>query len=87
MKELGIDISEHRSKNVVEFDGQALITVCDNARETCPVFFGAAEKLQYSFADPAAVEGSEAERLAGFRRVRDELRNYLSEFTRRSHTP
>jgi arsenate reductase len=84
MKELGIDISGHRSKNVSEFEGQHfdyVITVCDNARDTCPVFFGPAEKLHHSFADPAAVQGSEAERLAAFRRVRDQLRDYLSDFT------
>jgi arsenate reductase len=87
MNELGIDISGHRSKNVAEFDGQQfdyVITVCDNARETCPVFFGTAEKLHHSFADPAAVEGSEAERLAAFRQVRDQLRDYLKDFTHRS---
>ena len=83
MKELGIDISGHRSKNVSEFDGQKfdyVITVCDNARETCPVFFGSSKKLHRTFDDPASVEGSENERLAGFRRVRDELRDYLREF-------
>ena len=82
MRELGIDISRHHSKNVNEFDGQQfdyVITVCDNARESCPVFFGRAEKLHHDFEDPAALEGSEAERLAVFRRVRDELRAYLVE--------
>ena len=62
MKELGIDISGHRSKSVEEFDGQHfdyVITVCDNARETCPVFFGAAKRLHHSFEDPAAMEGTE----------------------------
>jgi len=85
MKELGIDISRHRSKNVSEFDGQRfdyVITVCDNARETCPVFFGSAEKLHHSVLDPAAVDGSEPERLAAFRRVRDQLRIYLEDFAR-----
>ena len=83
MKEIGIDISGHRSKHVDEFAGRhfdAVITVCDNARESCPVFFGAATRLHHSFDDPAAVEGSEEERLAVFRRVRDELREYLREF-------
>ncbi|HVW09447.1 MAG TPA: arsenate reductase ArsC [Bryobacteraceae bacterium] len=84
MKELGIDISGHRSKNVDEFAGQHfdyVITVCDNARETCPVFFGAATRFHQSFEDPPAPGvGSEAERLAIFRRVRDELRAYLKEF-------
>ena len=83
MLELGIDISGHRSKNVAEFEGQDfdyVITVCDNARETCPVFFGKARKLHQDFEDPAAVTGSEEQRLASFRRVRDELRDYLRRF-------
>jgi len=83
MKELSIDISGHRSKHVDEFEGQRfdyVITVCDNAKESCPVFFGAAKRLHHSFDDPAALNGSEKERLAMFRRVRDELRDYLTEF-------
>jgi arsenate reductase (thioredoxin) len=84
MRELGIDISGHRSKNVVEFDGRHfdyIITVCDNAREICPVFFGPAERLHHSFEDPpAAMVGMDEERMAIFRRVRDELRTYLQEF-------
>jgi arsenate reductase (thioredoxin) len=84
MREVGIDITRHRSKNVDEFDGQNfdyVITVCDNARETCPVFFGKAQKLHHDFEDPAALTGSEDQRLAVFRRVRDELRAYLRAFT------
>jgi arsenate reductase (thioredoxin) len=84
MHELGIDISGHRSKPVTEFDGQRfdyVITVCDSAKETCPVFFGAAERLHHSFDDPAAANGSDQDRLTVFRRVRDELRAYLREFT------
>lgn len=86
MREAGIDITGHRSKNVDEFAGQRfdyVITVCDNARETCPVFFGAAEKLHQDFNDPAAAQGSEAEQLAVFRRVRDQLRAYLRDFSKR----
>ncbi len=87
MKELGIDIAAQRSKNVDEFEGQRfdyVITVCDHARETCPVFFGTAERLHHSFEDPpAAGEGSDEERLAVFRRVRDELRKYLRDFSAR----
>ncbi len=86
MRELGIDISGHRSKNVAEFERQPfdfLITVCDNARETCPVFFGAATQLHHSFEDPPPPGvGSDEDRLTLFRRVRDELRNYLQEFAR-----
>jgi arsenate reductase (thioredoxin) len=85
MRELGINISGHRSKNVDEFEGQRfdyVITVCDNARETCPVFFGAAERLHHSFEDPpAAGVGCDEERMEIFRRVRDELRAYLREFS------
>jgi arsenate reductase len=87
MKELGIDISGHRSKHVDEFQGQKfdyVITVCDNAKESCPVFFGAAQRLHHSFDDPAALNGSEEERLALFRRVRSELRTYLAEFARKA---
>jgi arsenate reductase len=83
MGELGIDISGHRSKHVDEFAGQDfdfVITVCDNARETCPLFFGKAAKLHHDFEDPAAVSGSEEERLAAFRRVRDQLRTFLGGF-------
>jgi arsenate reductase len=87
MRELGIDISAHRSKHVDEFEGQTfdyVITVCDNAKETCPVFFGSAVRLHHSFDDPAALKGSNEERLTVFRRVRDELRRYLAEFAQRA---
>jgi arsenate reductase len=86
MDELGIDISGHRAKSVKEFEGQTfdyVITVCDSARESCPVFFGGARRLHQSFEDPAALSGSGEERLALFRRVRDELRTYLAEFARK----
>jgi arsenate reductase len=80
MRELGIDITGQRSKNVSEFDGQQfdlVITVCDHARETCPVFFGSTRRLHHDFEDPAAVQDDAANRLAAFRRVRDQLRRYL----------
>jgi arsenate reductase len=83
MHELGIDITSHRSKHVSEFDGQHfdyVLTVCDNAKENCPIFPGATRVIHHSFDDPAALEGSEAERLELFRRVRDELRAYLAAF-------
>lgn len=83
MKEVGIDITSHRSKHVDEFAGQDfdyVLTVCDNAKESCPVFFGKATRLHHSFNDPAAVEGSEEERLSAFRNVRDDLRGYLKSF-------
>jgi arsenate reductase (thioredoxin) len=87
MRELGIEISGHRSKSVEEFEGQTfdyVITVCDNAKESCPVFSGAAKRQHQSFDDPAALEGSEEERLALFRRVRGELRAYLADFAKAS---
>jgi arsenate reductase len=83
MKELGIDISGHRSKHVDEFQGQSfdhVLTVCDNANESCPVFPGHAERIHQAFEDPAAFEGTEEARLALFRRVRNEIRDYLRTF-------
>jgi arsenate reductase len=80
MKELGIDISGHRSKSVDEFAGRQfdyVLTVCDNAKESCPVFPGNTMTIHQSFQDPTALQGSEHDRLAVFRRVRDELRRYL----------
>ena len=83
MRELGIDISGHRSKNVDEFSGQDfdyVLTVCDNAKESCPIFPGKTVTIHQNFEDPAALQGSEEERLAAFRRVRDQLREYLKSF-------
>ena len=85
MRELGIDISGHRSKHVDELAGQPfdyVLTVCDNANESCPIYPGHTNRLHRSFDDPAAVQGSEPERLAVFRRVRDEIRDYLRAFPR-----
>jgi arsenate reductase len=87
MREVGIDITSHRSKHVDEFEGQDfdyVLTVCCNAKESCPVFFGKATRLHHSFNDPAAVDGSEPTRLGEFRRVRDELRSYLRRFPPKS---
>lgn len=83
MKEIGIDISGHRSKSVDEFTGQEfdyVITVCDNAKESCPVFPGKTQRIHWSFDDPAEATGSDEEKLAVFRRVRDEIRDRLGEF-------
>jgi arsenate reductase (thioredoxin) len=83
MKEVGIDITSHRSKNVDEFAGQDfdyVLTVCDNAKESCPVFFGKATRLHQTFNDPAEVEDAAEKRLGAFRKVRDELRDYLRNF-------
>jgi arsenate reductase (thioredoxin) len=83
MKELGIDISGHRSKNVQEFENQSfdyVLTVCDNAKESCPVFPGHLNRIHQGFEDPAALHGTDEERLSLFRKVRDEIRNYLKVF-------
>lgn len=83
MKELGVDISGQRSTHVDEVAGTAfdyVLTVCDQAREACPLFPAPSQQLHHDFQDPAAFEGSEDERLAVFRRVRDEIRAYLQTF-------
>ncbi len=83
MGEIGIDISGHRSKSVDEFAGQPfdyVVTVCDNARESCPFFPAGTQRIHWSLEDPAVVAGGEEERLAGFRRIRDELRNRIQGF-------
>jgi arsenate reductase len=85
MREIGIDISGHRSKSVEEFLGQGfryVITVCDNAKESCPVFPGRVERIHWSFEDPAAVEGSEEERKAAFRRIRDQIADRIRSFAK-----
>jgi arsenate reductase len=83
MREIGIDISGHRSKSVDEFRGQPfdfVITVCDNAKEACPIFPSKTQRLHWPFADPAAVEGSESERTAAFREIRDQIHVRLKTF-------
>ncbi len=76
MREVGIDISGHESKTVERFVDQPfdhVVTVCDPAREACPYFPGARRLDHWSFDDPSAATGTEAERLAVYRRVRDEI--------------
>jgi len=85
MREVNIDISGHTSKSVDEFINQEfdyVITVCDNAKEQCPVFPGDTRRIHWSFDDPAAAKGDEEQRLAVFRRVRDEIRQRLELFLR-----
>lgn len=83
MAEAGVDISGHRSKHASEFKDVAfdlVVTVCDRARESCPVWFGKAEKLHKSFEDPpflAKEARTEEEALAHYRRVRDEIRAFI----------
>lgn len=83
MSEIDIDISSHRSKSVDEFAGQEfdyVITVCDNARESCPIFAGGGTRLHYSFEDPAHVP--DVEKLPTFRKVRDQIKLWLDEFAK-----
>ena len=85
MQELGIDISGQRSKSVAEFDGRSfdyVVTVCDNARDACPVFPAGTERIHWSFEDPAAVQGSQPERLAAYRRIRDRIHDRVKTFVR-----
>ncbi len=84
LAEAGIDISGARSKPVTDYLGQPfdyVITVCDRARESCPVFPGGAQTLHWGFDDPAEAEGSEAERLAVFRRVLTEIAGRVRAFS------
>ena len=83
MSEIGIDIARHRAKSVEEFAGQEfryVVTVCDHARDSCPVFAGNAERVHWSLEDPAAFQGNQREREAEFRRIRDQLAGRIEEF-------
>jgi|UniRef100_A0A7V6A2V1 arsenate reductase len=85
MGELGIDISQHRSKSVDDLKDEQfdlVITVCDNAAEQCPMFPGATEVMHVSFPDPARATGTEEEILTVFRSVRDDLRKRLGTLLR-----
>jgi arsenate reductase len=78
-----LGFSGHRSKSIDEFAGRSfdyVLTVCDNAKESCPIFPGHANRLHRNFDDPTVAQGSEEERLEMFRRVRDEIRDYLKRF-------
>ena len=82
MTEIGIDISGQESKTLERHLGEPfdyVITVCDDANEACPFFPGAKKRLHWSFEDPSWAEGSEDERLAIFRRVRDEIRKRIEQ--------
>jgi arsenate reductase (thioredoxin) len=82
MEEIGIDISGQESKTLEVYLGQPfeyVITVCDEANEACPFFPGAKNRLHWSLEDPSRAEGSEEERLAVFRKVRDELRERIEQ--------
>jgi len=91
MAERGIDLRGHASKTLDGFVGErwdAVIAVCDAANESCPVFPGASQRLHWSFDDPSAAVGSEEQRLAVFRRVRDEIKGRIETWlTERPHAP
>jgi arsenate reductase len=90
MREVGIDISGQRSKHLNEYLGQPfdfVITVCDEAAETCPLFPGKAERIHWSFPDPAAAQGTHEERLALFRRTRDDIATHLREWVQEETRP
>ena len=83
MREIGIDISQQRSKHLDEYGEEAfdyIVTLCDHAAKTCPFFPGRGERLHHSFPDPAAAEGSREEKLEMFRRVRNELKEFILSF-------
>lgn len=83
LQEQGIDISRQRSKSLAEFAGESfdyVITLCDAANETCPLFFGGVRRIHLGFDDPVRASGTDQEVMVEFRRVRDELKVRLFEF-------
>ena len=89
MAELGIDISGQHSKTTADLGGQRFdyaVTVCEEAKEACPYYGNAAHQIHWGFEDPAAATGTEDERLAVFRRVRDEIAARIDEFVSAANT-
>ena len=89
LEEIGIDISNNRSKSVDEFSEKEIefvLTVCNNAKENCPYFPAKTKLIHHAFEDPADAEGSEETRLDAFRNVRDEIKAYLPDFLKRIET-
>jgi arsenate reductase len=83
LTELGIDTSQLRSKTMDEFAGQTfdhVVTLCGDANEKCPLFFGGVERLHRGFEDPSRLKGSEEEVLPEFRRVRDEIKEWITDY-------
>jgi arsenate reductase len=83
MGELGIDLTSHHSKKLDLYLGQPfdhVVTVCDRAKQACPLFPGALHTHHWSFEDPAAVEGTHAQRLEAFRAIREQIRQRVVEF-------
>jgi len=89
MKEDGIDISKHTSNYADEYaniDFDYIITVCDNAKEACPVFPSKAKKFHFNFPDPAKATGTEEEIIAQFRAVREMIKDYTQNFVKENLT-
>ncbi|MFV1975721.1 MAG: arsenate reductase ArsC [Candidatus Scalindua sp.] len=83
MSEIDIDISPNRSKNILEFKGTEfdyVITVCDNAKERCPVFPGKGKHIHKGFTDPSRAKGSDDQKLMAFRMVRNEIRDWIQNY-------
>jgi len=83
MKEIGIDISTHRSKTIDALRGESFdiaITLCDNANRICPIVPGAKKTIHHGFTDPHRTAGTDAEILEGYRRVRDEIAQWIDQF-------
>jgi arsenate reductase (thioredoxin) len=83
MQEVGVDIAQHRSKPVQEFEGQRfdyVITVCDRAKESCPIWPDASALLHWSFEDPASATGSDEARRAMFGKIRDQIADRINAF-------
>ena len=83
MAEIGIDLAKHRSKTMDEFVSETfdyVITLCGDANEKCPLFFGGVQRVHLGFDDPSRLPGSDDEVLPEYRRVRDEIRKQLTDF-------
>jgi arsenate reductase len=83
MRELGIDISRQRSKSLDEFVNEKfdyVITLCDHAAESCPVYFGGTQRMHMGFPDPMSIKGTEGEKLLFFRNLRDQIRKEIMGF-------
>jgi arsenate reductase len=89
MQEVGINISENKSKSLDQFRDKPfdlVVTVCDNAKESCPVFHGAKETFHWPFGDPADAVGSDDDKMKLFRRVRDEIRHRIEQWLKEEET-
>ncbi|MCM8784590.1 MAG: arsenate reductase ArsC [Candidatus Omnitrophica bacterium] len=87
MSEIGIDISMQKSKSIMEFINRQfdyVITVCDNTKQTCPIFPGKYQKIHWNLEDPAQAQGTEEEKLKVFRKIRDRLKKNILDFLKQT---